>query len=419
MLKLVSPKGDLRQDFELSLDEIAREGAKRLLTQALSLEVDEYIKKFSTVKDSDGHKMVVKNGVGRPRKVTMGAGTVSVQAPRIHDHREGQKFTSMILPPYLRKSPKVESLLPVLYLKGLSTNNFESALGDFLGEGVSGLSPASIVKLKKSWESEFARWSARPINKQYVYIWADGVNVEIRLGEDERLCLLVIIGVTEEGKKELLAVEGGFRESKDSWLAVLSSLRARGLKAPLVAIGDGALGFWAAIRACEGFENTREERCWVHKIANVIDKLPKRLQAKAKELLHEMMRAPTLADCERELRSFENLFIDKYPKAVECIKKDWKVLTTHFSFPASHWQHLRTTNPIESSFATVKLRTKVTKGAGSKKTAEVMTFKLLKECEKKWRKISGAEEIKNFLEGLAYADGIMIPREPHHEAVAG
>lgn len=419
MFKLLSPKGEVRKEFELSLDEIAREGARRLLVHCLNLEVEDYINQHTSAVDENGRRLVVKNGVGRPRNVTMGSGAVEVTQPRVNDKREGEKFISRVLPPYLRKSPKVESLLPVLYLKGLSTNNFHSALGEFLGEGTLGLSPASIVKLKKIWETEFAEWSKRPITKKYIYLWADGVNVEIRLGEDQKLCLLVIIGVTEDGEKELLAVEGGYHESKESWSAVLNSLVARGLSAPMLAIGDGALGFWAALRICEGFEKTKEQRCWVHKIANVLDKLPKRLQAKAKELLHDMMRAESKASAEKERDQFEKLYSEKYPKAVDCLVKNWQVLTTHFEFPAAHWIHLRTTNPIESSFATVKLRTRVTKGAGSKATAEVMAFKLLKECEKTWRKINRPEEIKNLLAGLAYKDGAVIPDPSHHEAVAG
>jgi len=419
MLKLVTPKGVERKDFELSLDEIAREGARRMLVQALNLEVEEYINQHQNEVDDNGHRLVVRNGKSKERNITTGAGTVSVQAPRINDQREGKTFNSFILPKYLRKSPKVESLLPILYLKGLSTSNFQSALGQFLGEGVSGLSPASIVKLKKIWEDEFELWSKRKITKNYIYIWADGVNVEIRLGEDDKLCLLVIIGVTEEGKKELIAVESGYRESTESWLAVMRSLVARGMKAPLVACGDGALGFWSALRACDGFKSTKEQRCWVHKIANVLDKLPKRLQPKAKELLHEMMRADTLENAEKDLKNFENLYSEKYPKAVECLTKSWKQLTTYFNFPASHWVHLRTTNPIESAFATVKLRTRVTKGAGSKKSAEAMAFKLLLECEKKWKVINGAKEIKNLLEGLEYKDGVVVATQKHHEVAAG
>lgn len=418
MMKLVTPKAEERKDFELSLDEIAREGARRMLVHALNLEVEDYINQHIEEIDENGHRLVVRNGFGKKRTITMGAGAVEINAPRVDDRREGGKFSSAILPPYLRKSPKLESLLPVLYLKGLSTNDFKSALAEFLGEGTMGLSPASIVKLKRIWESEHDQWSKRQITKKYVYIWADGVNVEIRLGEDKKLCLLVIIGVTEDGEKELLAVEGGYRESKDSWLSVLRSLTRRGLSAPMLAIGDGALGFWAALRECEGFEKTREQRCWVHKIANALDKLPKRLQSKAKDLLHQMMKAETLTDAVKERNEFEKLFVDKYPKAVDCLVKSWPELTTFFDFPAAHWPHIRTTNPIESSFATVKLRTKVTRGAGSKETAEVMAFKLLKECEKKWRSIRSPGEIKNLLEGLAYKDGIMLRRESHHEAAA-
>lgn len=418
MLKCVTSKDESRKDFDLSLDEIAREGARRLLVHCLNLEVESYINRHREEVDENGHRLVVRNGLSKSRTVTMGGGSVEIQAPRVNDRRQGAKFVSSILPPYLRKSPKVESLLPVLYLKGLSTNDFKSALSEFLGEGTLGLSPASIVKLKRIWEAEFADWSKRAITKKYVYIWADGVNVEIRLGEDKKLCLLVIVGVTEDGEKELLAIEGGYRESKDSWLAVLRSLTRRGLSAPMLAIGDGALGFWAALRECEGFEETREQRCWVHKIANVLDKLPKRLQPKAKDLLHQMMKADTLADADKERMEFEKLFNDKHPKAVDCLLKSWSELTTFFDFPAAHWPHIRTTNPIESSFATVKLRTKVTRGAGSKQTAEVMAFKLLRECEKKWRSIRAPGEIKNLIQGLAYKDGIMIPEAPHHGVAA-
>lgn len=418
MLKVVPSKQDSEREFQWSLDEIARQGAKRLLIEALNLEVEEYINQNSKEIDEEGKRLVVRNGVSKSRTVTMGSGAVEVQCPRVNDRRDGEKFLSSILPPYLRKSPKVESLIPTLYLKGLSTNNFQSALAGILGEGTMGLSPASIVKLKKIWNDEFEKWSKRLITKKYVYIWADGVNVQVRLGEDKKVCLLVIIGATESGDKELLAVHPGFRESTESWLTVLRSLIERGMTAPKLAIGDGALGFWSAVRQCKGFENTKEQRCWVHKIANVLDKLPKRVQSDAKSLLHEMMMASTEKDAKKSRESFEKLFADKYPKAVDCLTKHWPELTTFFNYPAMHWQHIRTTNPIESSFATVKLRTKVTKGAGSKQTAIVMAFKLLDECQKKWRKLRGYEEIKNLLNGLEYKDGIMIPQKQHHEAAA-
>lgn len=248
MLKVVPTKSDSRKDFELSLDEIAREGARRLLVQALNLEVEEYIQENLNEVDESGRRLVVRNGFAKTRRITVGSGSIDLQAPRVDDRRDGEKFLSSILPPYLRKSPKVESLLPILYLKGLSTNDFKSALAEFLGDGTLGLSPASIVKLKKIWETEFNTWSKRPITKKYIYMWVDGVNVQIRLGEDKKTCLLVIIGVTETGDKELLAVHPGYRESQDSWLVVLRSLIDRGMTAPLLAIGDGALGFWAALK---------------------------------------------------------------------------------------------------------------------------------------------------------------------------
>jgi len=408
-----------RKDFELSLDEIAREGARRMLVQALSLEVEDYIGQFTGEIDEKGRRLVVRNGLARARSITMGSGAVDVRCPRVDDRREGEKFLSAILPPYLRKSPKVESLLPILYLKGLSTSDFKSALAEFLGEGTMGLSPASIVKLKRIWEDEFEHWSKRVITKRYVYMWVDGVNVQIRLGEDKKVCLLVIIGVTETGEKELLAVHPGYRESTESWATVLRSLVDRGLTAPRLAIGDGALGFWAALRATGGFEKCEEQRCWVHKIANVLDKMPKRVQPDAKNLLHEMMKAPTETDALTARKTFEKLFDEKYPKATACLVKSWSELTTFFHYPAAHWTSLRTTNPIESSFATVKLRTKVTKGAGNKTTATTMAFKLLQECQKKWRRIRGERvDIENILNGLEYKDGIVIPRSTHHEAAA-
>jgi putative transposase len=420
-LKVVPPSTEFsKQDFISILDEVVREGAKRMLIEALRLEADEYIERHRELRDAEGRRLVVRNGKSQERTVTVGAGSINLQTPRVNDRRENEKFLSQILPPYLRKSPKVESLLPILYLKGLSTNAFEDCLRDFLGEGTLGLSPASIVKLKKIWEDEFALWQKRALTKRYVYLWADGVNVQVRLGEDKKICLLVIIGVTEDGDKELLGVHPGYRESKDSWATLLNSLTARGLNAPMLAVGDGALGFWAALRACAGFEKVDEQRCWVHKIANVLDKLPKRLQPDAKSILHEMMRAETVEACEQERDRFIALYRDKYPKAVVCIEKSWSELTTFFKYPAAHWQHLRTTNPIESAFASVKLRTKVTKGAGSTKTAAVMAFKLLVECQKKWRKVKRPEEIKNLLMGLEYKDGIMIPPpSTHQEAAAG
>lgn len=417
MLKVVTEKS-VKSEINFSLDEIAREGARRMLAQALDLEVAEYVNGNANEVDEHGHRQVVRNGKSKVRTVTMGSGSVEVQAPRVHDKREGRKFTSNILPPYLRKSPKVESLLPLLYLKGLSTNNFESALTEFFGENTMGLSASSIASLTKTWEKEFDLWRKRIFSKDYVYIWADGVNVSIRLGEDKKLCLLVILGADTNGKKELLAIHAGYRESKDSWKAVLDDLTARGFKAPLLAIGDGALGFWSALRASHEFKHTKEQRCWVHKIANVLDKLPKRLQPQIKSLLHDMMRAEDLLSANKTKKQFEDLLHLKFPEAVECLTKDWDKLVEFLNFPAQQWSHIRSTNPIESAFATVKLRTRSTKGAGSPEMAKLMAFKLLLEAEKKWRSLNGAEEIKNIFVGLEYRDGVVVPSSNHHEGAA-
>lgn len=417
MLKVVTPKSQ-NAELILSLDEIAREGAKRMLAKALKLEADEYVQGCKDILDDLGHRMVVKNGKAQSRTVTMGSGSVEVQAPRVNDRRSGFKFSSNILPPYLRKSPKVESLLPLLYLKGLSTNNFEAALSDFFGEGTMGLSASSIGALTKNWQTEFDQWRKRIFTKDYVYIWADGVNVAIRLGEDRKLCLLVILGADSRGEKEILAVHAGYRESKDSWKIVLDDLIARGFKAPMLAIGDGALGFWSALRECEALKNTKEQRCWVHKIANVLDKLPKRLQPQVKSLLHDMMRAENLSSANKTKKLFEDQLYLKFPEAVECLVKDWEKLTEFFNFPAQQWMHLRSTNPIESAFATVKLRTRSTKGAGSTEMAKLMAFKLLLEAQKKWRILRGAEEIKNLLQGLEYKDGVVVRSSNHQEIAA-
>lgn len=391
------------------LDELAREGARRMLAEALRLEASDYIETHRGIRDEDGRALVVGHGKARPRQVTLGSGTVELSAPRVRDRRPGHRFTSAILPPYLRRSPKVENLLPILYLKGLSSGDFRSALSEFLGEeATAGLSASAIVALKRVWEREYAEWTKRAITERFVYLFADGIHVSVRLGEDKKLCLLVLIGVNERGEKKLLAVEAGFRESKDSWRAVLSDLAARGLQAPVLAIGDGALGFWAALRECDAYRTTREQRCWFHKMSNVLNALPERLQGAGKKLLRDMMTAPTLSDAVIAKERFSREFHAKYPKAVEKIEKDWAELTTFFSLPALHWQHIRTTNAIESTFSTVRLRTNVTKGAGSLVAAKTMAFKLLQDAEKGWNRIRGYGEIGNVLNGVAYVNGVMV-----------
>ena len=356
------------------LDEIARRGAQRMIEAALEVEVEQYVSQLREHRDERGHAKVVRNGRAQERAVTVGSGTMKLRAPRVNDKRvvegERQRFASKILPPYLRRSKNVSELLPLLYLRGLSTGDFREALPVLLGEEAAGLSPSSITRLVSIWQDEYQAWRKRSLaDRDYVYVWADGVHFGVRL-EDERLCALVVIGARPDGTKEVIAVEDGYRESKESWQELLRDLTKRGMRAPRVATGDGALGFWS-----------REERCWVHKIANVLDKLPRSLQPKAKSKLHEAMNAPTRAACDKAIDEFVESYEAKYPKAAASLVDGRDKLLTHFDFPAEHWQHLRTTNPIESTFATVKLRQRVTKGAGSRAAGLAMAFKLLLAAE--------------------------------------
>lgn len=411
MLQLTTNESDWLGEkslTEMTVDELAREGARRILVEALAFEVAEYIEALKHERNENGHALVVRNGYGRPRKITVGSGTIEIAAPRVNDRRQGKKFTSSILPPYMRRSPDVNEVLPILYLKGLSSGDFSDALKCLLGEAASGLSAASVTRLKKIWADEYLEFKKRDLkDKDYVYIWADGVHLSVRL-EDERLCLLVIIGVTIDGKKEVVAVEDGYRESKESWASLLRDLSRRGMNPPVLATGDGALGFWAATR--DVWPETKEERCWVHKIANVLDKLPKKLQPKAKELLHEMMYAPDKKYCLEQMELFKKEYNAKYPKAVECLLKDKEALTTHFSFPAEHWIHIRSTNPIESTFSTVKLRTRVTKGAGSRSAGLAMAFKLLEGAQGRWRRVNAPHLVAKVREGIVFKDGVEVVR---------
>ena len=407
MLKLIVSKEEQTTNTQ-SIGEIARLGAKMLLTKALEEEVNEYLVRTEGLTDSKGKRLVVRNGSGKERTILTGSGEINLQAPRINDRREGVRFTSSILPPYLRKCPNVESVLPVLYLKGLSANDFSGALKELLGHRAKGLSKSTIHSLKRSWNKDLEAWRREKITDRFVYLWADGVNVNVRLGGDKKICLLVVIGVNQDGEKKLLAMQAGYRESKESWKSLFLELQGRGFRPPHCIVGDGGLGLWAATSELELFENTKEQRCWFHKMGNILDKLPKRVQPRAKTLLREMMSAENEKAAIQAKKIFEAEFSLKYTKASDCLNKDWDKLTTHFGFPAAHWQHLRTTNAIESTFATVKLRTRVTKGAGSQNMAEVMAFKLMKEAEKKWRRIKGAEEITTLLEGGLYKDGELI-----------
>jgi len=399
----------------LTLDELAREGARRILVAALEKEVAAYLKQHQGELDEQGHRLVVRNGKAQPRRVTLGAGTVQVQAPRVDDRRvdeEGQRrqrFTSQILPPYMRRSPKVAEVLPILYLRGLSTGDFREALPVLLGEEASGLSPTTITRLTAAWEAEYRGFCESSLaERDYVYLWADGVHFRVRLEED-RLCTLVLIGVRPDGTKELVAVEDGYRESEESWAMLLRGLKRRGMKAPVVAVGDGALGFWAAVR--EVWPEAREQRCWVHRLVNVLDKLPKRLQPKAKQALHEILYAESREHAEQGIHRFAQEYEAKYPKAVASLRKDQDQLLTFFDLPAEHWQHLRTTNVIESPFATVRLRQRVTKGAGSRIKALVMAYKLLDMAQQRLRRLNAPHLLPLVRAGVLFVDGVQQERE--------
>jgi putative transposase len=414
MLKVME-KGALREASRelFELDEIALAGARRMLMAALKTEAADYVERHRDERDVEGRALVVHNGRSKGRKLTLGAGTVELKAPRVNDRRhdeqgQRQRFSSRILPPYMRRSPKVAEVLPILYLRGLSTGDFRPALEGLLGADAAGLSPTNISRLTACWEKEYTAFRQRDLaGREYVYVWVDGVHFNIRL-EDDRLCTLVMIGARANGAKELLAVEDGYRESAESWKSLLRDLKRRGMAAPVVAVGDGALGFWAAAR--EVWPATREQACWVHKLVNVLDKLPPRLQPRAKRALHEMMYAESRADCETARARFAAEFQPKYAKAVESLTANWERLVTFFDFPAEHWKHLRTTNVIESPFATVRLRERATRGAGSRTKGLLMAFKLLDMVQLRWRHLDGAQLLPLVRAGVKFADGVHVDR---------
>jgi putative transposase len=386
-----------------SLDELARQGARRMILAALELEVEQYVQELRHLRDEVDHAMVVHNGYARERTVQVGAGPIKLRAPRVDDRRSDHQFTSKILPPYMRRSPRLEEALPVLYLRGLSTGDFSEALKALLGPEAAGFSATTITRLLKVWQDEYQVWRKRSLEgRDYVYVWADGVYFTVRLEED-RLACLVIIGVLPDGRKEVIAIEDGYRESTESWASLLRDLKRRGMPAPVLAVGDGGLGFWAALR--EVYPETQEQRCWKHKIANVLDKLPKRLQPRAKAMLHEIMKAPDHESALEDIDRFSQEYGARYPKAVETLTKNQDQLLTFFDFPAEHWIHLRTTNPIESPFATVKARTKKTKGAGSRNAGLAMAFKLLLSAEKRWRRVTAPHLVALVRAGVKFPDG--------------
>ena len=389
------------------LTAILRDGAQRMLTRAIEAEVTDWIETHALERDEGGRRQVVRNGHLPARKLLTGLGQMEVRQPRVHDRRsadQSEKFTSKILPPYLRKTKSLEELIPWLYLKGISTGDMSEALTALVGAGADGLSASTVTRLKGVWEGDFKVWNQRSLEgKHYVYIWADGVYFNIRLQED-RQCILVLMGATAEGNKELIALAAGPRESEQSWRALLLDCQSRGMVLdPKVAVGDGGLGFWKALP--QVWPTTRPQRCWVHKTANVLDKLPKSQQSQAKGKLHDIYLAATRAEAEKAFDLFLKTYEAKYPKATECLAKDRVELLTFYDFPAEHWMHLRTTNPIESVFATVRLRTYKTQGHGSALACETMVFKLMESAAKRWRLLNGSKLLPEVIAGVTFIDG--------------
>lgn len=387
------------------LETVLREGARQMLTRALQLEVEDYLARHAEIRDESGRRQVVGNGQARPRSIQTGLGPLEVCAPRVHDRRPGYRFTSAILPPYLRRTASIQTLVPVLYLKGVSDNAMEEALAPILGQGAGGLSAANVRRLREEWTEHLSQWMKRDLSgKHYVYLWADGIYFNVRL-DDDRPCLLVLVGSLPDGTKEVVGLHDGHRESKLSWLELLSDLKKRGLAAtPKLAVGDGALGFWAALE--EAFPAVPTQRCWVHKTANVLDKLPKAVQEGAKKKIHDIYLAPGRRQAQEAFHEFEKIYATKYPKAWECLAKDREVLLAFYDFPAEHWGHLRSTNPIESLFATVRHRHRQTKGNGSRLATLTMVFKLATEAEKRWRRLNGYQQLAKVIEGVKFNDGI-------------
>ncbi|MBT6945898.1 MAG: IS256 family transposase [Candidatus Marinimicrobia bacterium] len=387
------------------LTNMLRQGAQELLTKAVQAELTEFLAQYQDVIDEQGRRAVVRNGYLPQREIMTGLGPVDIEVPKTRDRsREGRHFSSALLPPYIKRTKSIETLLPWLYLKGISTGDFSEALAALLGKEAKGISAGTISRLKQVWHQEYAVWRKRDLSRQeYVYIWADGVYFNIR-GDESKQCILVIIGVTAQGNKEFLAITDGYRESEQSWREVLLELKSRGLNSPKLAIGDGALGFWKALQKV--FGKTRSQRCWVHKTANVLNKMPKSVQPKAKQHLQDIWMAETRKDAENAWTQFLATYQDKYPKACECLEKDQEQMLAFYDFPAEHWVHIRTSNPIESTFATVRLRTAKTRGCVSRTTVLTMVFKLGLSAEKGWRKLRGFRRLAEVINGVKFIDGI-------------
>jgi transposase-like protein len=422
MLRVVTDE-PAREESASVLDEILREGAQRMLAAAVRAEADAYVDALTCELDDVGHRLVVRNGYAQPRAIVTGAGPIEVRMPRVNDRRvdeetgERIQFRSWILPPWCRKSPKVAEVLPLMYLHGLSTGDFAPALEGFFGSAA-GLSSSVITRLTKQWQADRDVFMRRDLSSvDYVYVWVDGIHFNIRL-EEERLCCLVIVGVRGDGTKELVAIGDGYRESTDSWADLLRDLRTRGMRAPVLAVGDGALGFWAALR--DVWPATRTQRCWVHKVANVLAALPKSQHPSARRMLAEIRDAEDRDHAVQAAHAFAHEFGAKWPKAVAKIIDDLDVLLAFFDFPAEHWIHLKSTNPIESTFSTVRLRTRVTKGAGSRAAGLAMAFKLIESAQQRWRAVNGPHLVALVRAGATFEKGVLIerPNQQDQEAAA-
>jgi putative transposase len=410
MQRIHQVEGD-REGLLLDLDEIARQGARRMLAEALEAEVEAYIDAARGERDEQGHALVVRNGHANEREVLLGAGAVEVRAPRVNDKRvdEGgnrKKFSSVILPPYMRRSPKVSEILPLLYLHGLSSGDFVPALEEFFGSEA-GLSAATIIRLTQQWQIEREHFMNLDLSERdYVYVWVDGIHSGVRLGSDGRLCCLVVLGARLDGSKELVALADGYRESEESWAELLRNLKKRGMRAPELAIGDGALGFWSAIR--DVFPETRHGRDWVHKTANILDSMPKSVHPRAKAAIREITEAENKSHADAAIEAFADEFGVKWPKAVAKIADDKEALLTFYDYPAEHWRHLRTSNPIESVFSPVRARTDVTKGPGSRQAGLAMIYKLIEAAEGRWRKLTGSHLVALVRAGAKFKNGELV-----------
>ena len=402
------------------IDQIVREGARQMLAAALQAEVAAYIDRFAEVRDENGRRLVVRNGAAEPRTLLTSAGAVEVTAPRVNDKRtdpaSGQRmrFSSAILPPWARKSPQISEVLPLLYLHGLSSGDFVPALGQFLGSHA-GLSSSTVTRLTEQWKEEAAAFMTRDLSGvDYVYLWVDGIHLRIRLGEG-KLCLLVMIGVRADGRKELVALADGHRESAESWADLLRDCKRRGMRAPMLAVGDGALGFWSAVR--EVLPETREQRCWFHKIANVLAALPKSAQPGAKKALAEIWNAEDKDHARAAVKAFAAAYGAKFPKAAAKVTDDLDELLAFYEYPAEHWVHLRTTNPIESTFSTVRHRTKITRGPGSKAAGLAMAFKLIMAAQDRWRAVNAPHLVALVRAGAVFVNGKLAVRSEDQQAV--